>query len=101
MTARKKKVRSRPSRHPITAVAFDWKPHLEEKLALRNITPGDVEDVFHGIWGQQPEFKRNKKAGTARWMMTGRDRGGRWLRIGILWADEDARLLKAIHGLPL
>ncbi len=52
-------------------------------------------------WGEKPEFKRNKRAGTAQWMMTGRDRSGRWLRIGILWADEDARLLKAIHGLPL
>jgi hypothetical protein len=60
-----------------------------------------VEDVFLGTWGEEPEFKRNKKAGTARWMMTGRDRSGRRLRIGILWADEEERILKAIHGLPI
>lgn len=93
--------RRRTPRHPGTAVRFDWDEHNEAKLALRNITPGDVEEVFEGAWGEKPLFKRNKKAGTARWMMFGRDRGGRRLRIGVLWADEEERVLRAIHGLPL
>lgn len=96
MTARR-----RTPPHPSSAVRFHWDECLEAKLAMRNITPGDVEDVFEGVWGIDPQFKRNKKAGTARWMMIGRDRSGRWLRIGILWADEEERVLKAIHGLPL
>lgn len=60
-----------------------------------------MEDVFDGVWGVAPLFKRNKKAGTARWMMFGRDRGGRRLQIGVLWDDEGEGVLRAIHGLPL
>lgn len=51
--------------------------------------------------GVAPLFKRNKKAGTGRWMMFGRDRGGRRLQIGVLWDDEGEGVLRAIHGLPL
>lgn len=85
--------------HPSSATSFDWDdPDAENgnvaKLARRKIRPQDVE----AVWGNAPSYKRNKKAGTATWLMTGRDDGGRKLLVGILWADPSQRVLRAITG---
>lgn len=84
-------------RHPSTAARFDWDEHNEAKLLKRQIHASDVEDIF---WSG-PRFRRNKRSGTAAWMMVGRDRGGRTLKIGIIWADEQDGVLRAITGLPV
>ena len=48
----------------------------------------------------RPEYRRNKRAGSAQWLMVGRDDRGRELVIGVLWADVDERVLRAITGWP-
>lgn len=80
-----------------TAEAFDWDDRNVDKLALRGISPEDVEEV----WLSAPQYRRNKRSGTASWLMIGRDVSGRRLRIGILWEDERAGILRAITGLPM
>jgi uncharacterized DUF497 family protein len=82
-------------RHPSTATDFEWDEGNEEKLAARGILPQDVEHV----WANRPQYRRNKRRGTAPWMTTGRDGGGRTLKVGILWADEGQGFLRAITGL--
>ncbi len=85
-------------RDPRTAIGFEWDDENELRLALRGITPDMVERVFEN----EPDFYRGKKHGTARWMMEGRDPvTGQWLRLGILWSDRRAGMLRAIHGLNL
>jgi len=84
----------RPSRHPSTAEAFDWDDGNVDKLALSDIAPEDVEEVWLG----KPEYRRNKNTGTASWIMIGRDGSGRPLRVGIIWKDQKAGVLRAITG---
>jgi hypothetical protein len=85
-------------RHPATAVDFEWDKDNEDKLAERGITASEVE----GVWGNKPSYKRNKKAGSATWMMVGADPdSGEKLKVGIIWADEGQRILRAIHALDL
>lgn len=85
-------------RHPATARGFDWDDGNEGKLGHRGIKPHEVE----GVWGNRPRYRRNKRSGTARWMMEGMDPGsGKRLRVGIVWADEGERILRAIHALDL
>ena len=69
------------SPHPATARAFDWDEHNVAKLEKRG-------------------YRRNKRTATATWLMIGRDDGGRSLAFGILWQDENDRILRAITGWP-
>jgi hypothetical protein len=79
-------------------VDFDWDKGNEDKLAERGITAQEVE----GVWGNKPRYSRNKKAGSAVWMMVGADPvSGKKLKVGIIWADEGERVLRAIHALDL
>ena len=87
-------------RHPSSAVRFEWDDGNVNKLAERNVRPDEVE----AIWSNRPRprYFRNKKAGSATWMMVGQDpRSGRRLRVGILWADEKDGVLRAIHAIEL
>jgi hypothetical protein len=85
-------------RHPATAVDFEWDSGNEDKLAERGITAWEVE----GVWGNKPRYRRNKKTGSAVWMMVGTDPvSGKKLKVGIIWADEGERILRAIHALDL
>jgi len=85
-------------RHPATAVGFDWDKGNEDKLAERGIAAQEVE----GVWGNKSRYRRNKKAGSAIWMMVGTDPvSGKKLKVGIIWADEGERILRAIHALDL
>lgn len=85
-------------RDPRSAVAFDWDSENEAKLALRGITPDQVERLFEN----SPDLYRGKRRGTARWMMEGQDPvTGKWLRIGLVWKDRRAGILRAIHGIAL
>jgi uncharacterized DUF497 family protein len=85
-------------RHPSTAAGFDWDDANEDKLAERGISAHEVE----GVWGNNPRYLRNKKEGSATWMMVGIDlESGKKLKVGILWADEGERILRAIHALDL
>lgn len=84
-------------RHPSTAAQFEWDEDNEAKLALRGIYAEDVEYVFDN----NPVFQKNKRSHAARWLMDGRDRSGRWLRICILWSDEGTGTLRAVTGWPL
>jgi hypothetical protein len=85
-------------RHPSTARSFEWDAANEDKLAERGIIPDEVERV----WGNNPRYGRNKKTGSALWMMTGQDpHSGKKLKVGIVWADEGERILRAIHALDL
>ena len=52
--------------HPATARRFEWDAANEGKLAERGIKPHEVE----GVWSNKPDYRRNKKAGSALWMMT-------------------------------
>lgn len=79
-------------RHPRTATQFEWDGGNLPKLALRSIRPEDVEEVF---WNW-PRWVPNKKAGTAEWLMDGRNGGGRRLLVGVLWSDEVEGVLRAI-----
>jgi len=79
-------------RHPATATAFDWDDHNLDKLLGRGIHDWNVEEVF----ANDPVFRRNKRSGTATWLMLGRDDGGRRLVIGIVWSDETNGILRAI-----
>ena len=88
--------RRKPRRHPSTAEAFDWDDGNVEKLARRGVSPEDVEE----IWLNEPQYLHNKRAGSAAWLMVGRDLGGRRLRIGIVWEDEAIGILRAITALP-
>ena len=83
--------------HPARAIEFEWDENNEDKLAERNILPSDVEYV----WANRPKYERNKNTGSATWRMIGKDRGGRTLRIGIRWADERERRLRAIYAWPV
>jgi hypothetical protein len=86
------------TRDPRSAVAFDWDEANEAKLQARGIRPDEVERLFEN----RPDFSRGKRHGTARWMMEGRDPvSGKWLRIGIVWKDSRAGILRAMHGLEL
>lgn len=85
-------------RHPATARDFEWNEGNADKLAERGITAQEVE----GVWGNKPRYYRNKKAGSAVWMMVGTDPvSGKKLKVGIIWADEGGRILRAIHALDL
>jgi hypothetical protein len=85
-------------RDPRTASAFDWDEHNEGKLALRGIFADEVERLFEN----RPDFYRGRRRGTARWMMEGQDPvTGKWLRIGVVWRDAKAGILRAIHGLEI
>ena len=85
-------------RHPATAVDFEWNQGNVDKLAERGILIHEVE----GVWGNKPRYNRNKKAGSATWWMIGMDPvSGKKLKIGIRWADEEERILRAITALDL
>jgi uncharacterized DUF497 family protein len=85
-------------RHPATAVEFEWDQGNVDKLAERGILIHEVE----GVWGNKPRYSRNKKAGSATWMMVGTDPvSGKRLKVGIVWVDEKERILRAIHALDL
>ena len=85
-------------RHPATAVSFEWDQNNVDKLAERGILAHEVE----GVWGNKPRYSRNKRRGSATWMMVGTDPvSGKRLKVGIIWADEEERLLTAIHALDL
>lgn len=78
--------------HPSSAVAFEWDEGNEEKLARRDILAVDVENVFLNT----PEFRRNKRRRSARWLMVGTDGRGRTLVVGVVWADTRNRILRAV-----
>ncbi len=59
-------------RHPSFAARFEWDENKESKLAQRGIYAEDVEYVFEN----EPTFLKNKRSGSARWLMDGRDRSG-------------------------
>jgi hypothetical protein len=81
-----------------SASRFDWDDGNVDKLAERGVRPEEVE----GIWANRPRYLRNKRTGSATWMMVGTDpRSGKRLRIGILWVDEEEGVLRAIHALEL
>jgi uncharacterized DUF497 family protein len=82
---------------PRTAVAFEWDSRNIDKLAKRHIRPEDVEAVFTN---RPRRFLRNKRSGTATYLMVGTDDSGRSLTIGVLWADEPERVLRAVTGWP-
>lgn len=85
-------------RHPATAVDFEWDSGNVDKLAKRGIFIHEVE----GVWGNKPRYTRNKKSLTAKWIMEGTDPGsGKRLKVGIIWADEEERILRAIHARDL
>jgi uncharacterized DUF497 family protein len=85
-------------RHPSTARRFEWDDANEDKLAKRGIKPHEVE----GVGSDKPVYYRNKKTGSAVWMMIGADPdSGKKLKVGIVWADEGERVLRAIHALDL
>jgi hypothetical protein len=85
-------------RHPATAKGFDWDSGNEDKLAERGIKSYEVE----GVWGNKPRYRRNQKSLTAKWIMVGTDPdSGKRLKVGIVWADEGERILRAIHALDL
>jgi len=85
-------------RHPSSAERFDWDDANIDKLAIRNVRPDEVE----AIWANRPQYRRNKRKGTAMWMMVGCDpRSGRRLKVGILWLDEQEGVLRAIHALEV
>jgi hypothetical protein len=85
-------------RHPATAKDFDWDSANVEKLAERGIKPHEVE----GVWGNKPRYRKNKRSSTAKWMMERTDpESGKRLKVGIIWADEGERVLRAIHALDL
>lgn len=56
------------TRHPSSATAFGWDENNENKLLQRGITAAEVE----ALWGNSPSYRRNKRSGTAQWMMVGR-----------------------------
>jgi non-specific serine/threonine protein kinase len=64
---------------------------------VRGIFAWHVEEVH----SNGPQYRRNKRSGTARWAMIGKDDDGRQLRINILWADQELGILRAIGGWPL
>ena len=76
---------------------FEWDAGNRPKLEARGIFEWHAEEVH----ANGPEYRRNKKAGSARWAMIGRDDDGRLLRINILWADQEQGILRAIGGWPL
>jgi len=79
-------------------VGFEWNQGNVDKLAERGILIQEVE----GVWGNKPRYSRNKKGRSATWMMVGRDPvSGKKLKVGIIWADEEERILRAIHALDL
>jgi uncharacterized DUF497 family protein len=82
---------------PRTAIAFEWDSKNVDKLAKRQIRPEDVEAVFTN---RPRRFLRNKRSSTARYLMIGIDDSGRPLTIGVLWADEPERVLRAVTGWP-
>jgi hypothetical protein len=83
---------------PAKAQGFDWDSGNEDKLAERGIKPHEVE----GVWGNKPRYRRNKKSLTAKWIMEGTDPvSGKRLKVGIIWADEGERILRAIYALDL
>jgi hypothetical protein len=85
-------------RHPTTAVGFEWDTGNVDKLAVRGILIQEVE----GVWGNKPHYSRNKRSGSAIWMMVGKDPvSGKRLKVGIIWADEEERILRAIHARDL
>ena len=85
-------------RHPSTAERFDWNDANEHKLGKRGILPREVEAVH----GNNPRYERNKKVGSATWWMIGDDPvSGKKLKVGILWADEKERVLRAITARDL
>jgi hypothetical protein len=85
-------------RHPAKAKNWDWDSGNEDKLAERGIKPNEVE----GVWGHKPRYRRNKKSLTAKWIMEGTyQESGKRLKVGIIWADEGERILRAIHALDL
>jgi hypothetical protein len=85
-------------RHPSTALDFEWDDANGDKLAERGILIHEVE----GLWGNNPRFTRNKKAGSATWWMIGTDPvSGKKLKVGVLWAVEEDRILRAITALDL
>lgn len=79
---------------PRTAVAFEWDSRNIDKLAKRQIRLEDVEAVFTN---RPRRFLRNKRSGTATYLMIGKDDSGRSLTIGVLWADQPER---AVTGWP-
>lgn len=85
-------------RDPRTAVAFEWDDSNESKLAARGVTPDEVERMFE----HSPIFYRGKRRGTARWMIEGQDPvTGKRMRVGVVWKDAKAGILRAIHVLSL
>ncbi len=55
---------------PRTAIAFEWDSRNIDKLAKRHIRPEDVEAVFTN---RPRRFLRNKRSGTAAYLMIGTD----------------------------
>ncbi|MBI2325715.1 MAG: hypothetical protein HYU87_12260 [Chloroflexi bacterium] len=84
-------------RHPATAVRFEWDEGNGPKLEKRGIFSWHVEEVH----ANRPEYRRNKRSGSARWAMIGRDDDGRLLRVNIIWSDEKEGILRAVGGWEL
>lgn len=81
--------------HPSRAFGFEWDEANEAHLALKGITPDEVEQVFDNI----PVWLPNKRAGSGDWLMVGRTNGGRWLSI-VVQTLAATRYLRAFTGLP-
>ncbi len=85
------------SPHPSKAHDYEWDEGNRTELADHGIIDSDVLWVHEN----KPRFERNKIGAAGTWFMIGRDKGGRTLKISIMWADESTRTLRAITGWPI
>lgn len=77
---------------PCHAAFFEWDSANEEHLARHEVSPYEVEQVFHN----DPVWRRNKGGRAALYAMDGRTSSGRSLRVLVTWADEPERILRAV-----
>lgn len=85
-------------RDPRRALAFNWHEAIEAKLEAAGLRPQEIERMF----ANRPRFYRGKRRGTARWMVEGQDPvSGKWMRVGVIWHDREAGILRAVHGMLL
>lgn len=77
---------------PRRAAFFEWDLANDEHLAQHDVSPYEVEQVFHN----DPTWRRNKGGRAALYAMDGRTDAGRALRVLVTWADETERVLRAV-----
>ncbi|MBI4729273.1 MAG: hypothetical protein HY775_07180 [Acidobacteria bacterium] len=84
--------------HPRFADSWEWDDDEEERgntahLSAKGISVAEVGQV----WEDGPEWARNKKGGSADWVMFGRTTGGRALLIVVAFY-EDRGVNRAVTG---